>query len=407
VRGTKQERSPGVWRLRVFTGTDAVTGNPRQATRTFHGSKKQADSALAEFVHALGGGTITTDSSTVAEYLHRWLNHIATSRSPTTVRGYRGKIGRINTKLGKIRLSKLTAEHLDLAYRQWLDEGLHPTSVHHLHGVISAALNQAVKWRIVLTAVTKQASPPPLRVRPNVIPRPEVVQRLIAGAEERGQPVLAAAIAVAATSGTRRGELLGTRWSDIDFNARILHIRRAIKHDDGPGWVIGPTKTHAERRIALDAFSTRMLKAHRKAVELRAQQAMVALDRDGYVFTFDPTGSTPMKPDSLGQAFRRLCEKEGVDGVSLHTLRHFSASVLVASGRDVRTIAGRLGHSDPTTTLRVYAHLVDGRDGMPPSSSARCSPPKRLVRSTKADQLTRYSRPITKQPGICPSLAAL
>jgi integrase len=69
-----------------------------------------------------------------------------------------------------------------------------------------------------------------------------------------------------------------------------------------------------------------------------------------------------MKPDGLGQAFRRLCEKEGVEGVSLHTLRHFSASVLVASGRDVRTIASRLGHSDPTTTLRLYAHMVDGRD---------------------------------------------
>ena len=296
------------------------------------------------------------------EYLDRWLDRVAVSKSPTTVRGYRGKIKRIDTKLGHVQLSKLTAQHLVRAYRQWLDEGLHPTSVHHLHGVMSGALNQAVKWGIVPTAVTKQASPPPLRLQPKMIPGPEVIQRLIASAEGRGQPVLAAAIAIAATTGARRGELLGTRWSDVDFDARILHIRRAIKHDDGPGWVIGSTKTHAERRIALDAFSIKVLKAHRQSVEQRAQDAMVVLGPDGYIFTFDPTGYTPMRPDSLGQAFRRLCEKEGVEGVSLHTLRHFSASVLVASGRDVRTIAGRLGHSDPTTTLRVYAHLVDGRD---------------------------------------------
>jgi integrase len=70
----------------------------------------------------------------------------------------------------------------------------------------------------------------------------------------------------------------------------------------------------------------------------------------------------PMRPDSLGQAFGRLCANEGVEGVSLHTLRHFSASVLVASGRDVRTIAGRLGHADASTTLRVYSHMVEGRD---------------------------------------------
>ena len=362
MRGTKLERSPGVWRLRVFIGTDPLTGNPRQATRTFHGTKKQADSALAEFVRDATRGSLSTDASTVEEYLDRWLEHIAIGKSPTTVRGYRGKIKLIDARLGKVKLSKLTAQHLDRAYKQWLDEGLHPTSVHHLHSVLSAALNQAVKWGIVPAAVTKLASPPPLRVKPHVVPGPEVIQRLITTAEERGQPILAAAVAIAATTGARRGELLGIRWTDVDLDAGVLHIRRAIKHDDGPGWVIGSTKTHAERRIALDAFSVEVLKAHRKAIEQHAQDALVALDPDGYVFTFDPTGSTPMRPDSLGQAFRRLCEKEGVTGVSLHTLRHFSASVLVASGRDVRTIAGRLGHSDPTTTLRVYAHLVDGRD---------------------------------------------
>jgi integrase len=69
-----------------------------------------------------------------------------------------------------------------------------------------------------------------------------------------------------------------------------------------------------------------------------------------------------MKPDSLGQAFGRLCRSEGIEDISLHTLRHFSASVLIAAGRDVRTVAGRLGHSDATTTLRVYSHMIEGRD---------------------------------------------
>jgi hypothetical protein len=95
----------------------------------------------------------------VAEYLERGLDHVAVSKSPTTGRGYRGKIKRIDTKLGTIQLSKLAAQHLDRSYRQWLDGGLHPASVHHLHGVMSAALNQAVKRGIVPTAVTKQATP--------------------------------------------------------------------------------------------------------------------------------------------------------------------------------------------------------------------------------------------------------
>lgn len=362
MRGTKQERSPGVWRLRVFIGTDPVTGNPRQATRTFRGTKKQADSALAEFVRDIGRGEVSTDSSTVREFLERWLDHITPTKSPTTIRNYRGKIKRINGKLGELRLAKLTAQHLDRSYREWLDEGLHPTTVHHLHSVLSASLNQAVKWGIVPAAVTAKASPPPLRSAPKLVPTPEVIQRLIAAAERRGQPVLAAAIAVAATTGARRGELLGLRWSDLDLDTGYMHIRRAIKHADGPGWVLGDTKAHAQRRIALDGFSVSVLRRHQAAVQQRCADACVELDPDGYVFTFDPAGVEPMKPDSLGQAFSRLCAKEDVSGVSLHTLRHFSASLLVASGRDVRTVAGRLGHADAATTLRVYSHMIEGRD---------------------------------------------
>ncbi len=75
----------------MFIGTDPVTGNPRQATRTFRRTKKQADSALAEFVRDLGKGAVSSDSSTVSEVLDRGLDHIASSRSPTTVRGYRAR----------------------------------------------------------------------------------------------------------------------------------------------------------------------------------------------------------------------------------------------------------------------------------------------------------------------------
>jgi integrase len=88
----------------------------------------------------------------------------------------------------------------------------------------------------------------------------------------------------------------------------------------------------------------------------------VEIAEDGYAFTLDPSGNEPSKPDGLSHSFATLCRAAGVRGVSLHTLRHFSASMLIASGRDVRTIAGRLGHSDATTTLRVYAHMVEGRD---------------------------------------------
>jgi integrase len=192
---------------------------------------------------------------TVAEYLQRWLDHLTPTRSPTTIRGYRFKVKRIDAKLGRVRLDKLTAQQLDRTYREWLDEGLDPSSVHHLHRVLSAALRQAVKWGLLSVAPTTRASPPQQRLQPKPIPSPSVVQDLIAAAEQRGQAVLAAAIALAATTGLRRGELAGLRWTDIDFVAGRLHVRRAIKNDLNGAWIPGSPKTHQARRVALDAFT--------------------------------------------------------------------------------------------------------------------------------------------------------
>jgi integrase len=363
MRGTKTERSPGVWRLRVFVGSDPITGNPVQVTRTFKGTKKQADTALAEFVaQSVNGGAPLLRSTTLGEYLERWLDHITPTRSPTTVRGYRFKVKRITAKLGHVRLDKLTAQHLDRTYREWLEEGLDPSTVHHLHRVLSAALRQAVKWGLLPAAVTGRASPPHRRYQPKQIPAPEVVQRLIAVAEDRGQPIFAAAIAVAATTGLRRGELAGLRWSDIDLDRGLLHVRRSIKNDLDGSWIAGPPKTHQARKVALDAFTLAVLDELRSRALRWASDAGVAVDADGYILTLDPSGVKPMRPDTFSQGFARICRSVGVTGVSFHTLRHFSASMLIASGRDVRTIAGRLGHSDASTTLRVYAHMVEGRD---------------------------------------------
>ena len=363
MRGTRTQRSPGVWRLRVFVGSDASTGNPRQLSRTFKGTKKQADTALAGFLSEVLNGTAPmAGSATLDEYLHQWLDHITPTRSPTTVRGYRFKVKRISAKLGRVRLDKLTAQQLDRTYREWLDEGLDPSSVHHLHRVLSAALRQAVKWGLLASAPTVRASPPQRLLQPKAIPSPTVIQDLIAAAADRDQPVLAAAIALAATTGLRRGELAGLRWTDIDLVAGRLQVRRVIKNDLDGDWVAGPPKSHQARRVALDAFTVAVLHEQRLRAVQAAEEAGVTLDPEGYVLTLDPTGSAPIRPDTLTQSFSRLCRAIGVTDVTMHTLRHFSASMLIASGRDVRTIAGRLGHSDASTTLRVYAHMVEGRD---------------------------------------------
>jgi integrase len=386
MRGTKTEVRRGVWRLRVVTEYDPKTGNPRQQSRTIHAAtKKQADEALAAFLVEVRSGSDrpVESTATLDSFLDRWLEHIEGDRQPTTIRGYRDKLMRIRRDLGGVKLKELTSQQLDRAYAAWRKEGLSPQTIRHIHRALSAALHQAERWDLVARAATDRATPPRQADPPVRAPSPEVVTELIDTARSRGLSVLAAAIFVSATTGLRRGELCGLRWSDIDFRGRTLTVSRAVKHDDGPGWIVGATKTHKIRRIAIDEATIDVLQSHWELMNAAAGDAGVKLRGDGYVLTLDPTGTEPWRPDSYTQAFNRICwetcpscrgKRRGTPcedcggkrlvkrfDVSVQELRHFTVTQALAAGIDIVTTSGRVGHG-ADVGLRKYAAFVPVRD---------------------------------------------
>jgi integrase len=285
-KGTMTERSPGVWWLRAYAGRNEK-GNPVQVSKTVHGGVRVAREELAKFVTQIAEqGTPPSSETTVGQLLERWLEDVAPLRSPTTLRGYRTIIARITPVLGSIKVAKLTAQHLDRAYRDWLSGGLSPTTVHHTHVVLGTALRQAERWGLISRAATDLARSPSIRSKPVTATDPAVVRSLI-GAADAEYPVLAAAIALAAITGCRRGELCGLRWSDIDGS--ILHVRRSIKHGvDKRTLEVGPTRTHQERRVALDPLSQAVLTSYKARVEAWAAAAGVPVQPAGYILSLDP-----------------------------------------------------------------------------------------------------------------------
>jgi integrase len=122
------------------------------------------------------------------------------------------------------------------------------------------------------------------------------------------------------------------------------------------------TKTHQQRRIALDPETVEILRAHRDRCEARAEALGVDLTPDAYVFSPAPDGSVSFKPDTITQKYSRMANKVGID-THIHALRHYSATELVAASVDVRTVAGRLGHGGGgATTLRVYTAWLSESD---------------------------------------------
>ena len=362
MRGTKRKRSEGVWELRAYVGRDPVTGNPKQVSKTFNGSAREADEALRDLIEQQVPGRSDGAGATVGQLLDAWLSECERmDLSPTTLRVYRTQIEHtVRPALGSIKVQRLGAKDLDDLYRAMKEKGSSPKTVRNHHALLSAALHQAVRWGWVRRNVAEMAKPP--RVTQRVVRPPSVdaVRQIVVAAEER-DPRLAPLVMMAALTGMRRGELCALRWSDLDLDEGQIEVARSVVLVPG-GLGEKTTKTNRTRRVALDEVGLSVLRTHRARVEEWARLADEELRPDAFIFSPYVDGSLPFRPDNVTNFFIRVRDELKLPDVRLHDLRHFTATQLIGAGVDVRTVAGRLGHTDPSMTLRVYSHALEERD---------------------------------------------
>ena len=141
------------WELRVFVGTDAVSGKNRYVPKTVRGGKRQAQRVLAQMIADTELGLSARTSASVGKLIERGFEFASTAFSPKTVRETRGMIDRyISPSLGPVTLSKVRASDLDRFYRNLQAHGgsegapLSPATVRRVHGILRRALGQGVKW---------------------------------------------------------------------------------------------------------------------------------------------------------------------------------------------------------------------------------------------------------------------
>ena len=368
VKGSKQERRPGVWRLRVYVGRDPVSGVKRMATRTFHGTERQAETELARFVvDTANGGFSPRGAMTVASLLTAYCDHSERiGRSPTTVAEYRRLTRHIADGLGRAQITSLQPHHLEELYGVLGNRGvsggkgaLSPASVNRYHNLLKSALRQAVRWGLLEKNPADRATAPREPKAPMRAPSPSELHQLVNAAAE-SNPAHGILIALAAMTGARRGEVCALRWSDVDIAAGVLHIRRAVKQV-GNERIVGDTKTHEERSIALPDDAIQTLDLFTSQVMERSALNHIPLAFDPYLFSPDPNHGQPYLPKTISGMFYRVAKKLGLP-YHLHQLRHFAATQLIAAGHDAVTVGNRLGHADPSVTLRVYAHALEDRD---------------------------------------------
>jgi integrase len=232
-------------------------------------------------------------------------------------------------------------------------------AVRRVHAVLSAALNYAVSWGWVDRNPADYAHPPKLAKRRALPPKPEQVAELLnaaAGADDE-----LAILWLAVTSGARRGELVALRWTDVDLGRGLVRIGSSYVVRSGQRRLKG-TKTDDERWLSLDALTVQVLQTLKVARGVALAPVGLDLPADAFVFSPDPLGAQPWHPDHFTHAYRALADQLEMTE-PLKNLRHFNATQLLAAGVDLRTTAGRLGHSDGgATTLRVYANWTRPAD---------------------------------------------
>ncbi|GAA4012828.1 hypothetical protein GCM10022247_39300 [Allokutzneria multivorans] len=227
-----------------------------------------------------------------------------------------------------------------------------------IHAIISGTLGAAERWDWI-SSNTARIARRPKQKPPEPDPPTSAEAAKLAEEAFRMDDDWGTLVLLVMTTGMRRGELVGLRFSCIDFDAELIDLRR--------NWVGGKekdTKTHQNRRIALDTETVVLLKEQRD----RAVQRVRALGRrftdDLFVFsgTRTPSHSEPYSPNAVTQRYKDMATRLGID-THLHALRHYSATELLSAGIDLRTVAGRLGHGGGgATTLRVDAAWVAATD---------------------------------------------
>lgn len=294
---------------------------------------------------------------TVGELVDDWLDVCARSHSPTTMREYRMHAGRFVERFGPRIAAELTGRDIDRWYSDMLAEGRSAATVSHTHRIVRAVLRWGYRYRDLPNVATDRAAPPKHRAPEISVPSGDLMRVLLGGL--RGE--WGRAIGLSASTGLRRGEVVGLQWADVSDSSIV--VRYSIVDLAGGGVHVGPTKGKRVRRVEIGPWAAGILTEQRAAMVARGR----GLHETPWVFAnwgADDTGATPRRPGWMSTAWGRHRKRHGAESVRLHTLRHWYATTALDAGVPLHSVSEQLGHAQASTTSNIYGHGTAGGRSM-------------------------------------------
>lgn len=375
MRGSTRKRG-STWTA-LWDVYDPQAGKRQQKSKGGFRTQKEAQKHLNGVLPAVADGTYSEPSKVVLiRYLQdEWLPAIKDAVRINTFQRYRSAVKRYvaDHEIAGRPLATLRPAQFTALYRELTERGLSPATVRVLHTCLQRAFSDAVRWEMVGRSPVTGATVPALN-RSNVQAWTDgELRRFIAAtAGDRLAPLWR----VAATTGMRRGELLGLTWRCVDVDAGNLRVEQQLLEVEG-GLTFGPPKSkRSERTISLDPGTVDALRRHRDAQVLERDLAGSAYADADVVFCNEL--GHPIRPGNLAEHFHRHRKAAKIPAGTLHVLRHTMATLALTDRCPLHIVAARLG-DDPRTTLGTYAKLLPSSDAVAAESVARVLVDKALT----------------------------
>ena len=357
-RGLRRRRDTDKWEV-ILTHKDPLSGE--QVTtyhtveaKTENQARKKRDELILDMERK---GSAVSSTVTVHDYLDHFLAVKEASKTveASTMSGYRSEARKICKYIGDVRLCDLDIPTVNDWMAQMSAEGYAPKTVSKPFRLLKQALKYAVGTELIAKNPCDFCKPPRRKKVPiNALDQEERTRMLRFARDAQPDP-LGYMIELALTTGMRLSEVCAVHASSV-LDVPAIEVRCSLGCGAG-GYYEKEPKTESSIRIL--PLTTRTW-SHLNALKKDMLRTLAEFDVKGvdpYLFGTWERESRPYNPTKLGKEFSAFCRMNGFS-CTFNDLRHTFATMMIAKGTDIRTVADWLGHASPSMTLDVYADVA-------------------------------------------------
>ncbi len=355
--GLVRKRSDGRWEGRIVVG-HKEDGRPIYRS-VFAKTQKELMDKLHDNLEAYRDVELTENCNmTLGQWLDKWLNeYMVFSVRESTLDGYRRIVENyLKPHLEAKKIGSVTTADVQKMYN-WLRENgrmnehyeknnsLSDSTIRGIHMVFHQAMDKAVRERLIVKNPTDGTVIPKLNYAPKQILTETQVEKFLEVVKQ--DPVWSDFFYTELTTGMRRGEICGLRWTDFNEKTGMLRIRRSVTSRKGGGVQVGETKTETgSRSILLPPSTTEILRERKKK------------SYSQWIFHDPVQPELPLSPATAYRRMKTLLRYAELPSIRFHDLRHTFATHALSSGVDAKTLSGILGHTNASFTLDTYTHVT-------------------------------------------------